>query len=149
MKSDFDFRVLATPVFLACAALGGAACSIFAELALANVLRHAGAIAIFAIRFVLPALLAGGLSYVVSGERYRGAVHSSALSSVRTHLWHASLCYAILLWIALWSRRCSSISPCYPDLIIGAVELALSAFAAAAANVLARLRAPGRIAPVA
>ena len=151
MKRVFDFHQLATPAFLALAAFGATACSLFAEIVLGYVLRNAGAekMSLFALRFVLPVLLAGVAAYVVSREHYRHAVRSSVLSSIRTHAWNASLCCAIVLWLALENRRCAASSPCYPDVLIAGVELALSALAAAAADVLARLLTAGRMAPVA
>jgi hypothetical protein len=147
MKRESKLFELASPAALALAALVGTACSVFAELVLVDPLRHAGLenIALFVIRFMLPPLLAGVLAYVVSRELYSRMLRSGALSSLGTHLWHASLCYAALLWLALENRHC----PCYPDLIIAGVELALSTLAAAAADVLARVRTRGRVAPAA
>jgi hypothetical protein len=151
MKRESKLFELASPAALAVAALVGTVCSVFAELALGDLVRHARfeGIALFVIRFVLPVLLAGVLAYVVSRDLYSRLRRSGALSSLRTHLWHASLCYVALLWLALENRHCSVSSPCYPDIIIAGVELALSTLAVAAADAFARVRTPGRIAPVA
>jgi hypothetical protein len=151
MKRESKLLELASPAALAVAAFVGTVCSIFVELALGDHLRHASleGIALFVIRFMLPVLLAGVLAYVVSRELYSRLVRSGALSSMRTHLWHASLCYAALLWLALENRHCSVSSPCYPDLIIAGVELALSALAVAAADALARVRTSGCVTRVA
>jgi hypothetical protein len=151
MKRVIDLRELAAPAFLLVAALGAATCSFLAESILGDVLRHLGVIRIagFSLRFVLPVLLAGVLGYAASRQLYRHTARSSALSSLRTHVWHACLCYATLLWLVMWLRHCSASSPCYPDVMIAGVELALSALAVAAADVLARFRPVGRMAPVA
>ena len=151
MKREPDLLELASPAVLTFAALIGTAASIFAELTLGDHLRHASleGIALFAIRFILPGLLAGALAYLVSRDLYSRPLRSGPLSSLKTHLWHASLCYTILLSLALENRRCSASSPCYPDLIIAGVELALSTLAVAAADVFAKFRTPARATPVA
>jgi hypothetical protein len=150
MRRESKHLELASPAALAFAALIGTVSSVFAELALGDHLRHASleGIALFVIRFVLPVLLAGVLASVVSRKLYSRLPRSGALSSLRTHLWHASLCYAALLWLALENRRCSVSSPCYPDLIIAGVEFALSTLTVAAADALARVQTPGRLTPV-